>query len=434
MQKRLAGWKVNNLSLAGKITLCKVVLATIPLYPMQAAVIPKHTCKEIEKICRRFIWGQTEGRDKIHLVNWKIICKPKEEGGLGLRKMDMMNKAFIMKLAWGMMQEKSLWVKFLEDKYMNTSRGEGRPVASASDSVLWKAICREWDTVRQNVSWQLGNGSHISFWKDKWVGDYGPLINLLNPEATVNTLHYTVADMVDSGGNWKWELFAHFLPIHTVMSIAGHIPPMQDTRADSVAWDHSSNGRLSVRTAYRVQEEGGEMDRDPLWRTIWKWKGLERIGVFLWTVGHNAIMTNEARWRRKMTDNKYCGRCVNEVESVIHALRDCPKARKIWEVFVRAEERGIFFSQNWYAWLVSNLAPRKERSRYGDWHLVFGITLWYIWKERCNTTFGGGQALRPTTSTSRTSSIDEQENQLHKHLSVLLARVCFSRSHLSSSH
>ena len=69
MQKRLAGWKASHLSLTGKITLCKAGLATIPLYPMQAAAIPKHTCKEIEKICRRFIWGQQEGRDKIHLVN-----------------------------------------------------------------------------------------------------------------------------------------------------------------------------------------------------------------------------------------------------------------------------------------------------------------------------------------------------------------------------
>uniref|UniRef100_A0A6N2MZS1 RNase H type-1 domain-containing protein n=1 Tax=Salix viminalis TaxID=40686 RepID=A0A6N2MZS1_SALVM len=260
-----------------------------------------------------------------------------------------------------------MWVKFLNDKYMNPSRGEGHPVANASDSVLWKSICREWDVVSQNVSWNLGNGRHVLFWRDKWLGEYGPLNTLLNPEARVNTLHYTVADMVDSGGNWKWELFAHLLPIHTVMNIAGHIPPMQDTREDSVVWDHSSNGRLSVRTAYMVQEKGGAMDRDPLWRIIWKWKGLERIRVFLWTVGHNAIMTNEVRWRRKMTDNKYCGQCVNVVETVTHALRDCPKARKIWEVFVKTEERDLFFSQ------------------------IFGITLWYIWKERCNTTFGGDQ-------------------------------------------
>lgn len=79
---------------------------------MQAAVIPKHTCSEMEKICRRFIWGQKEGRDKIHLVNWKKLCQPKEEDGLGLRKIEPMNKAFIMKLAWGMKKDNQLWVKF----------------------------------------------------------------------------------------------------------------------------------------------------------------------------------------------------------------------------------------------------------------------------------------------------------------------------------
>ena len=143
MQKRLAGWKTGNLSLAGRITLCKAVLATIPLCPMQAAAIPKQTCREIEKVCRRFIWGQQEGRDKIHLINWNTICKPKEEGGLGIRKMEAMNKAFIMKLAWGMLQENSLWVQFLKDKYLSSNRGGGHPVATSRDSVLWKFICRE---------------------------------------------------------------------------------------------------------------------------------------------------------------------------------------------------------------------------------------------------------------------------------------------------
>ena len=80
------------------------------------------------------------------------MCKSKEDGGIGLKKMDNMNKAFIMKLAWGMMQENSMWVKFLKDKYMKSNGGDGNPVASARDSVLWKSICREWGEVKQNVS------------------------------------------------------------------------------------------------------------------------------------------------------------------------------------------------------------------------------------------------------------------------------------------
>ena len=128
-----------------------------------------------------------------------------------------------------------------------------------------------------------------------------------------------------------------------------------------------------------------------MWKIIWKWKGLERIKIFLWTVAHNAVMTNELRWRRRITDNRYCCYCGNEVENLIHVLRDCPKAKRIWEGFVGIEERELFFSQTQYAWIISNLTSRKKCMRYGEWQLAFGITIWYIWKERCNRTFDRDQ-------------------------------------------
>ena len=103
----------------------------------------------------------------------------------------------------------------------------------------------------------MGNGKNILFWKDKWLENYGPLITLLNPEEQVDTINYTVADMVDSRRNWNWELFAHIIPMQAVMSIAGHMPPVQDTIVDSLVWDNSADGKLTVQSAYMVQEEGG---------------------------------------------------------------------------------------------------------------------------------------------------------------------------------
>jgi hypothetical protein len=49
----------------------------MPLYPVQVVILPKHTCNEIEKLCRRFIWGHNKGRDKNNLVNWETSCKSK---------------------------------------------------------------------------------------------------------------------------------------------------------------------------------------------------------------------------------------------------------------------------------------------------------------------------------------------------------------------
>ena len=171
-----------------------------------------------------------------------------------------MNKAFIMKLAWGLLQEKSLWVKFLKNKYMHSNREGNHPVATARDSVLWKSICQEWNIVHQNVRWSLGNGRRILFWKDSWLESYGPLVNHVNSEDQIETLNYTMAKMVDNRGNWKWELFAQFLPIQVVMGIVSYIPPIQDVGPDSMVWDQSTDGKFTVSKGYMVQEEGVDLD------------------------------------------------------------------------------------------------------------------------------------------------------------------------------
>jgi hypothetical protein len=69
VQKKLAGWKANNLSLTGRITLCKSVLTIISFYTMQLTVLPKGICYDTKKICRKFIWGLEAGRGKMHHIN-----------------------------------------------------------------------------------------------------------------------------------------------------------------------------------------------------------------------------------------------------------------------------------------------------------------------------------------------------------------------------
>jgi hypothetical protein len=69
------------------------MLSTVPLYPMHPSLLPKAICNEIEKLCRE----ENEGRDRVHLVKWKILCKSKQDGGLGLKNLHLLNKAFIIR-------------------------------------------------------------------------------------------------------------------------------------------------------------------------------------------------------------------------------------------------------------------------------------------------------------------------------------------------
>ncbi|PNX85610.1 ribonuclease H, partial [Trifolium pratense] len=91
LQNKLSGWKHQCLSLAGRLTLTKSVLSSIPYYHMQYAKIPKTMCDEMEKIQRGFLWGDTEQKRKPHLINWDVCCLAKKDGGLGIRNPHQMN-------------------------------------------------------------------------------------------------------------------------------------------------------------------------------------------------------------------------------------------------------------------------------------------------------------------------------------------------------
>lgn len=84
MRSKFSNWKLNFLRQAGRLTLTKLTLDAIPAHTMQYFILPKRTCKDIDKIQREFLWGSTPQNRKIHYVNWDLVTKPKCKGGLGL--------------------------------------------------------------------------------------------------------------------------------------------------------------------------------------------------------------------------------------------------------------------------------------------------------------------------------------------------------------
>ncbi|CAJ2627607.1 unnamed protein product [Trifolium pratense] len=119
ISQRLASWKHNFLNKAGRMTLVKSVLNSIPNYYMQVAWLPQSTCDSIDRMARNFLWKGTSNKG-IHLVGWDKITKPKKLGGLGIRKAREANTYLLGKLVWSMHQNcDTLWVQVLRHKYLN---------------------------------------------------------------------------------------------------------------------------------------------------------------------------------------------------------------------------------------------------------------------------------------------------------------------------
>lgn len=71
----------------------------------------------------------------------------------------------------------------------------------------------------------------------------------------------------------------------------------------------------------------------------------ERVKIFLWLSAHGKILTNAERGRRHMTSNLLCSRCLSEEEGSMHALRDCYKAKEVWNVLILTEDTIQFYGQ-----------------------------------------------------------------------------------------
>ncbi|XP_028081835.1 uncharacterized protein LOC114283208 [Camellia sinensis] len=100
VQHRLTGWKRQYLSEDGKLTLVKSILSSIPTYFMSVYVIPVSVARHLEKLLRDFLWGNYDGEFRYHLVSWKKICCPKEDRGLGVRRLCKFNLALLEKWLW----------------------------------------------------------------------------------------------------------------------------------------------------------------------------------------------------------------------------------------------------------------------------------------------------------------------------------------------
>ncbi|KAL0806793.1 hypothetical protein Bca101_099285 [Brassica carinata] len=96
---RILHWSNKNLSFARRLQLIKFVIASTVNIWSYAFILPAKCLDTIESMCSAFLYGSPTQTHKAK-VSWDDLCLPKEEGGLGIRKLRDTAKAFAMKLIW----------------------------------------------------------------------------------------------------------------------------------------------------------------------------------------------------------------------------------------------------------------------------------------------------------------------------------------------
>jgi len=78
--KRIAGWKDKLLSSAGKLTLLKSCLASIPTYLLSVIKFPRWAIENLNSQMVNFLWHDGDGKHKYYLSNWHSFAQLKNMG------------------------------------------------------------------------------------------------------------------------------------------------------------------------------------------------------------------------------------------------------------------------------------------------------------------------------------------------------------------
>ncbi|WKA05140.1 hypothetical protein VitviT2T_023123 [Vitis vinifera] len=338
VRRRLARWKRQYISKGGRITLIRSVLASMPIYHMSLFRMPKAVARRLDKVQRDFLWGGGSEVKKAHLIKWEAICEAKSNGGLGLRKLVLLNKALLGKWVWRLAIDRDdLWKQVIIEKYGQEGHGWRAKKAIGTIGVgVWKEIWKESDWCWDNMGFIVGKGNKINFWTDAWCEDTRLSQRFPHLYAMAAHREATVEEMWDQNfgqGGWNlrflrdfndWELEMIGNLLHVLRS---YKPSMEE---DSVRWKGGRNGKFRVKEAYRVVTRPNDIGFPS--RSIWVDSVPTKVAFYAWEATWGRVLTLDRLQKRGWQFPNCCFLCGCEEETVNHILIHCIVVRVLWDI------------------------------------------------------------------------------------------------------
>ncbi|CAL8995128.1 unnamed protein product [Prunus brigantina] len=322
VHKRLASWKSKLLSFAGRTTLIQAVMSAMPV--------------------------------------------PKNKGGLGLKSSANLNQALLAKIGWRIHNnDQGLWVKMFNDKYLKGQSILNPSLPCRKDgSSTWKGIMYGAQLLRQGMSWRLGRGDNALFWKDHWLHE-GPLLhqggvlNVVEQDCTVDSFF--------KNRWWDIDKLRGVVAEEIVQKIINFPIGAGSNLQDTQIWSATSDGKFSVKSAYGLLFRNYGRS-DPGLDILWKLRVPPKLKIFFWLVLQGRILTNEQRARRQLTSDPSCSVCDGFSESIVHLLRDCPRANEVWRAVGLPSKVSALSHADVKPWLIGNLGAKAFWGAGIPWH------------------------------------------------------------------
>jgi hypothetical protein len=343
--------------------------------------IPKRVRKRLDFFRSRFFWQSDGHKKKYRLTKWNIICRPKDQGGLGIEVLDLKNKCLLSKWLYKLLTERGVWHELVTNKYLH-SKSLSQVKARVNDSPFWKGLIKNKEDFFSRGSFKVGSGEQTRFWEDTWLGDtplsqqYPSLYNIVHAkQASVATvmgqlpLNIGFRQAITGNREVSWtHLCSRLINIHLT------------TQPDTFVWKLTKSGIFSVKSMYLDYMD----DHTKFLRKyIWKIKVPLKIRIFMWFLLKRVLLTKDNLARRNWQGSKKCCFCDKD-ESIQHLFLSCPLAKIVWQI----------------VYMAFNITPPTNiTNMFGNWlsgvakvnkaHIRVGVCalLWAVWNTRNDYIF-----------------------------------------------
>ncbi|KAL0294130.1 UNVERIFIED_CONTAM: putative ribonuclease H protein [Sesamum angustifolium] len=203
---------------------------SLNVYWAMAFILPKGVIRAVEKRMRHFLWkgNSAVGYPK---VAWSDVCRPMEEGGLGIRDILALNKALMSRHLWNVIQsnQSSIWVQWIAHTHLRHK--SVWTVDAKGGSWGWRKLLRLRSALLPYIEFKVGNGEIFSIWHDPWHS-LGTLIRRFpsGPSRTNIPIAAKLSAVIVDG-DWSWPPITDMECIEIL-----HLLPNIHNGNDSILW------------------------------------------------------------------------------------------------------------------------------------------------------------------------------------------------------
>ncbi|KAI8530160.1 hypothetical protein RHMOL_Rhmol11G0033800 [Rhododendron molle] len=198
-----------------------------------------------------FLWSGFELKHSKAKVKWDQLCCPKEEGGLGCKRITEWNMAVMLRHLWAFCKKAdTLWIKWVHSFIIKEQCLWTMEVPRDASWTMRKLLGLR-HLGQPLIKYLVGNGEIIFLWLDNWH-PLGPLYVRFGEWVVSNigrSLKARVASII-THGDWRWPRLQN-PAIQAIIAETPNLQPNSDVE-DSILWLPHPSGSFTVKSAWNT--------------------------------------------------------------------------------------------------------------------------------------------------------------------------------------